>query len=152
MILCDIPSLGRYRALGPAALGAAIDWLLEHRSDAFEKGELEVALPSGVSFTVKCEEPAMMPRERVALEAHRRFIDIHVPLKGVEGIGWAPVEGLKHPHGEYDEGADIRFFGDTSHSILHVHPGQAVVFFPEDAHAPNIGLGNHRKLCIKIPV
>lgn len=152
MILCDIQDLARYRSVGPAALGAAIGWLLEHCGDRFDKGELAVALPDGAKFIVKCEEPAMMPRERVALEAHRRFIDIHVPLKGVEGMGWAPAAGLKHPHGEYDPGNDIRFFGDTSDSILHVHQGQAVIFFPEDAHAPNIGLGNHRKLCIKVPV
>ena len=150
MILSDIRNLARYEGVAPA-LGAAIRWLIEHESDAFVKGETAVEFPGG-EFVVKCEEPAMMPRERVALEAHRRFIDIHVPLKGVEGIGWAPVEGLKHPHGEYDAERDIRFFGDVSVSILHVHPGQAVVFFPEDAHAPNIGLGNHRKLCIKIPV
>lgn len=151
MILSAIADLPRYAATRPEALGYAIEWLLGHAAGPFVKGETVVDTPAG-QIVVKCEEPPMMPRERVSLETHRRFIDIHVPLKGVEGIGWAPLAALKHPRGEYDPDRDIRFFGDSAHSILHVHPGQAVIFFPEDAHAPNIGLGNHRKLCIKIPV
>ena len=39
--------------------------------------------------------------------------------------------------------------GDTQWII---RPGQFVIFFPEDAHAPNIGIGRHKKLCIKIAV
>ena len=151
MIFSAIPELARYRAVAPEALGHAIDWLIAHAADAFTPGETRVEFPGG-SFTVKCEEPAMLPRERVSLEAHRRFIDIHVPLKNVETIGWAPVANLRHPHGEFDPERDIRFWGDAAVSLLHVHPGVAAIFFPEDAHAPNIGLGNHRKLCIKIPV
>ncbi|MDE6277528.1 MAG: YhcH/YjgK/YiaL family protein [Muribaculaceae bacterium] len=150
MILAAIPDLATYVGTSPEALRFAIEWLMAHASDPFVKGETIIQSPAG-PITVKCEEPPMMPRERVALEAHQRFIDIHVPLKGVEGIGWAPLRTLKHPHGPYDPGRDIQFFGDSAHSILHVHPGQAAIFFPHDAHAPNIGLGNHRKLCIKIP-
>lgn len=130
-------------------LGQAIDWLREHSADEFVKGVTEIP---GTGILVKAEEPALLPREKVALEAHRRFIDIHVPIKGEEIIGWAPVDSLKHPREEYDEEKDIAFFGDASHSLLHVRPGQIAIFFPEDAHAPNIGLGNHRKLCVKIPV
>ena len=73
-------------------------------------------------------------------------------LKGTEIIGWAPVESLKHKREEYDADRDVAFYGDAAHSLLHVKVGQMAVFFPEDAHAPNIGLGNHRKLCIKIPL
>jgi beta-galactosidase beta subunit len=62
------------------------------------------------------------------------------------------LSGLKYPHGEYDGERDICFYGDSATIMLHVRVGQMAVFFPEDAHAPNIGIGTHRKLCIKIPV
>lgn len=151
MILCSINDADIYTPISPA-LKTAIDWLVTHRNDAFEKGSVVIGSVGNEDIVVKCEEPAMIPREKAALEAHRRFIDIHVPLKGTETIGWAPVESLKHVREPYDDERDIMFFGDAAHSLLHVKLGQMAVFFPSDAHAPNIGLGNHRKLCIKIPV
>ncbi len=153
MILCDISDAARYRAISPL-FAEAVDWLLNNAGQEFVKGiwyiNPEAATEAGVR--VSCEEPALLPRDKARLEAHRRYIDIHVPLKGTETIGWAPVASLKHVHEPYDEARDIVFFGDTAQSLLHVKRGQIAVFFPEDAHAPNIGLGNHRKLCIKIPV
>lgn len=149
MILCDITNADRFSQLTPA-LGEVIAWLQAHRNDSFKKGEFTIG--SGDNITVKCEEPHLLPMEKSELEAHRRFIDIHVPLKDVETIGWAPVPALKYPHGQYDGDRDVCFYGDSATSLLHVRVGQMAVFFPEDAHAPNIGTGNHRKLCIKIPL
>lgn len=151
MILCQITDAERYKRLSPQ-LGLAIEWLMQHYEDEFVKGIYTVPNDSGFDITVKCEEPALLPREKARLEAHRRYIDIHVPLKGTESIGWAPTSALKYEREAYDEENDIAFFGDAAHSLLHVKKGQMVVFFPDDAHAPNIGLGNHRKLCIKVPV
>ena len=153
MILCKISDAPRYRGITPL-LDKAIDWLMENQSAVFTKGTfyLESDDAEALRIRVNCEEPALIPREKATLEAHRKYIDIHVPLKGTETIGWAPVEGLKHIRTPYDEDKDVAFYGDTAHSLLHVKVGQIVVFFPEDAHAPNIGLGTHRKLCIKIPV
>lgn len=149
MIVCDISHAGRYKALSPA-LAEAIDWLGEHFGDTFEKGRYMIG-DSGKIYA-NCEEPHLRTPEVSELEAHKRYIDIHVPLKNSETIGWAPVAGLKYPQGEYDEERDIRFYGDSATSMLHLRKGQIAIFFPEDAHAPNIGVGTHRKLCIKIPV
>ncbi len=128
-------------------LSEAIDWLMAHFGDQFEPGVME--LRSGVY--VKSETPALLPREKARLEAHRRYIDIHVPLKGVETIGWTPLGSLHHVIQPYDEEHDVELYGDSASSLLHVAKGQISIFFPEDAHAPNIGIGTHRKLCIKIP-
>ncbi len=150
MIICQISDSDRYTSITPA-LAVAIKWLQQHANDEFVKGEYSIEFPNG-EIKVKCEEPALLPREKAHLEAHRRFIDIHVPLKGTEIIGCAPVGALKHLRTPYDETTDIEFYGDDAHSLIHLKVGQMAIFFPEDAHAPNIGLGNHRKLCIKIPV
>ncbi|MDE6207240.1 MAG: YhcH/YjgK/YiaL family protein [Muribaculaceae bacterium] len=151
MILSTISDLAAYRGIS-TNLDAAIDWLITHADAEFVKGVTTFTAPTGAEITVKCEEPALLPREKVQLEAHQRFIDIHVPLKGTEVIGWAPVSGMQYVRTAYDEKLDIEFYGDAAHSLLHVKRGQAAVMFPHDAHAPNIGLGTHRKLCIKVPV
>lgn len=151
MILCTIPDALRYANLSPA-LTTALEWLQNYNAAEFVKGISVIGKSDDKDIIVKSEEPALLPREKARLEAHRQYIDIHVPLKGTEIMGWTPVSATKHKNGEYDAGNDIVFFGDSAHSLLHVKVGQLAVFFPEDAHAPNIGLGNHRKLCIKVPV
>lgn len=151
MILCDIADSTIADSIHPG-LATALTWLRAHAGDTFTPGEIVLEGPDGRDIIVKCEQPALMPRERVSLEAHRNYIDVHVPLKSTETIGWAPVKLMKHPRGAYDPERDIIFYGDGANSLLHLPVGQMAVFFPSDAHAPNIGLGNHRKLCIKIPV
>ena len=53
---------------------------------------------------------------------------------------------------KYDQEKDVEFYGDEPQSYISVYPGQCVIFFPEDAHAPNIGVGRHKKLCVKIAI
>lgn len=137
----------RYDAVH-AGLARALAWLRDADVCSLAKGRQDI----GEGITVSCEEPTLLPREKVSLEAHRRYIDIHVPVKGTETIGWAPVASMRHPRAGYDAERDVIFYGDAATSLLHLHVGQIAIFFPDDAHAPNIGLGNHRKLCIKIPV
>ncbi len=146
MILCRIGDADTYSAISKP-FAHALRWLAAFDPDSFAAGELNI----GEGVIVKFEEPALRPREAATLETHRQFIDIHVPVKGTEIIGWAPAATLRHERTAYDADRDIAFWGDAAHSLLHVKVGQMAVFFPADAHAPNIGLGNHRKLCIKIP-
>jgi|InofroStandDraft_1065614.scaffolds.fasta_scaffold09705_5 YhcH/YjgK/YiaL family protein len=151
MIVCTIDDANHYKGLS-RALDMAIEWLVNNKDTQFVKGVYIIGDSDAGEVFAKCEEPALVPREKAALEAHRRYIDIHVPLKGTETIGWAPVGQLVHVRTPYDESRDIAFYGDAAQTLLHVRTGQCAIFLPEDAHAPNIGLGTHRKLCIKIPV
>lgn len=151
MILCQLTDADIYRNISPL-IATAIDWLRTHEAQDFIVGETIILETDKGAVTAKGEETPLMPREYVSLEAHRKYIDIHMPVKGDETIGWGPTLYLKHPREEYNPETDIQFFGDVAHSILDVKVGQIAIFFPEDAHAPNIGLGNHRKYIIKIPV
>lgn len=151
MILTGVKDAQHYKGISPY-LDAAIDWIQEHFDDEFVKGVYSIECADGTSMTVKCAEPALLPREKATMEAHKRFIDIQIPLKGTESMGWAPTESLKHEREPYNEVKDVTFYGDTAQCMLHVKYGQMAIFFPEDAHAPNIGLGNHRKLVVKVPV
>ncbi len=147
MILCSIKDAAVYGTISPL-IGEAIAWLQTYDPATFAPGD--ITLESGIK--IMAQEPALTPVEKSRLEAHCRFIDIQVPLKGTETMGWAPVETLKNVLQPYDEATDVAFYGDEAHNLLNERKGQMVIFFPHDAHAPNIGSGKHRKLCIKIPV
>lgn len=148
MILGELNNPGKTDGISQE-INEALSWAKEHIRDKFQPGKTELA--SG-RITVNHEEVAMTPKEKKMLECHRRYIDIHIPLTEVEVIGWSALNNLRNLIEPYDEEKDIEFYGDTAQVHIPVYPGQFVIFFPEDAHAPNIGIGNHRKLCIKIPV
>lgn len=152
MILCNISDAVRFESLSPQ-LKTAIRWAIENCGREFVRGSEVIGhSPAGTEIIAKWEETALLPREKVSLEAHRRFIDLHLPLKGSEGMGWAPTANMKLPRQPYDADADVIFYGDSATSLVNVKAGQMTIFFPEDAHAPNIGLGNHRKIIVKVPV
>jgi len=148
MILCNLSDSKKYGAISER-LDAALAWLRDCEGNYPEPGtSLEIA----PGITVKSQAVALIPADKARLEAHRRYIDIQMPLKTVESIGWADVRDLKIPRDGYNEAKDVAFYGDAAQTIVHVRPGQLAILFPEDAHAPNIGLGNHRKLVVKVPV
>lgn len=85
------------------------------------------------------------------LEYHRAFIDIQYVISGDETMGWSPLEGLGHP-GEFHEKDDYGIAADKPMAWIPVRPGSFAVFFPEDAHAPNIGPSKIKKVVIKVRV
>ncbi|HUN20691.1 MAG TPA: YhcH/YjgK/YiaL family protein [Muribaculaceae bacterium] len=134
MIVCDLRDAARYYPISPL-LAQALMWIEKHKDDEFKVGSIKLDGDSGI--TVNMQEVAMLPR---------------VPLKGEETMGWSPVKALRNQLKPYDPDADFELYGDAAHSMLDIRVGQIAIFYPEDAHAPNIGIGNHRKLCVKVPV
>lgn len=146
MIIGTLDNIERFRTLNPDIF-LALEWAAEHVSDPFEKGSRWILEDK---IKVNSEEVAMLPRERKQLEVHQKWADIHIPISNDEYIGWAPLGSLRNLTEPYDDEKDIAFYGDSAQAVVNVRKKQFAIFFPEDAHAPNIGVGNHRKLCIKI--
>lgn len=90
--------------------------------------------------------------EEIELEAHRKYIDIQIPVGGKEVFGWKPVVECEHITNPYNEKEDILFFGDSPNNYISVLPNQFLGLFPGDAHAPCIGNGCIRKVVFKIRV
>lgn len=149
MIIGEINHLAQI-SIGNELLSEALKWVSEHYKDPFEKGSIFIRDDNRIK--VNSEIVAMLPQGKQMLEAHRQFIDIHVPISSEETIGWASLKHLRNITKEYNTINDIEFYGDEPQCYLTVYPGQCAIFFPEDAHAPNIGIGRHKKLCIKIAV
>jgi biofilm protein TabA len=79
------------------------------------------------------------PRLQRKPEAHREYVDIQILLSGREIIEWYPLEGLKVDL-QYDESKDVGFYDlpDTPKASVVLEPGIFAVFFPHDAHMPQV--------------
>lgn len=86
-------------------------------------------------------------KESGYFEAHRKYLDIQLLLEGEEIIEYTPLYGLKTKD-KYDEGRDIEFFFDGNNTITPVklENGLFAVFYPQDAHKPQLKFQNCRKV------
>ena len=89
-------------------------------------------------------------RDGARLEAHRRYIDIQVTVRGIEHIGWRPIEDCAQPDGPFAEDRDIAFFADRPDTWLVVPARHFAILYPEDAHAPLGGDGRLKKAVVKV--
>lgn len=91
-----------------------------------------------------------------AFESHRNYIDIQVLVVGEELMEIADISILPVTT-PYDADRDVIIYGDyRTTSILRLGVGYGAVFFPEDAHMPNLRVGADpvfvRKTVVKVPV
>jgi YhcH/YjgK/YiaL family protein len=91
-------------------------------------------------------------REDACLEAHRRYIDIHLVLEGVDEMGWKGLGDCRQLLKAYDAELDCELFSDPPAAWIAVARDSFTVFFPEDAHAPVVGVGELLKVVVKIAV
>ena len=148
MILTNIPNLSRYADVHPN-LKTAIDFLQNNDLAALTGDKIEV---DGDKVFVKLANTQLLAPEDAKLEVHNKYLDIQIPLSASESFGWASRDELKEPKSEFDEKKDLLFFADKPSSYVNVLPGQCIIFFPEDAHAPLVGEGNIQKVIVKVAI
>ena len=146
MIICPWKDIAKYAAVIPG---------LEEAVKAAEKLEsLEPAtIPLSGGNKILVQQVTTKPWEGALLEAHRKFLDIQVILKGKEVVGWAPVEDLE-PTEEYNEAKDKCMYAGKN-AAIEIAEGYCYVVYPEDAHAPSVHLDETHvvnKLVIKLKV
>ncbi|MDR0694758.1 MAG: YhcH/YjgK/YiaL family protein [Prevotellaceae bacterium] len=90
--------------------------------------------------------------EDAKLEVHDSYIDIQMPLEGVETIGWRDRSYCEQLSGQYDEANDTAFFNDPAEAFFTLEPMTLAILFPHDAHAPLIGNGKIKKIVVKVKV
>lgn len=134
MITDTIANAARYAALHPD-FADAFAMLQSLDFQSLPDGQYPCANPNIRLFVGN--EP-MRTREAAQPEAHLKHIDIQVPLSGVESYGWTDRGRLKNGLG-YNEEKDIEFFDCPPETWLDIAPGEFVLFFPNDGHAPLVG-------------
>lgn len=132
------------------AMKAAFAWLREHAASIHNGTDQRIILAEGMWANV--ESPTMKPQDKQVLEVHREYIDIHVPVDKDETIGWRPTHLLNNELIPYSTEKDIAFYNDEPIAYITLHPGEYAIMTPLDAHAPIIGNGTVKKICVKIKV
>jgi YhcH/YjgK/YiaL family protein len=151
MILDTLGGADRYAALHPR-FARAFAFLVSTDLESLPTGRNEIDGSTDDDMFVIIDRKDGRGHERARLEAHRRYIDIQLTLRGDEEIGWTPLAACTLPAGPFDEAKDIVFFEDAPLSWIAVPRGSIAIFFPEDAHAPLGGRGELTKAIVKIAV
>lgn len=89
--------------------------------------------------------------EKTNWESHRKYIDIQYVITGEEKIGAYPVSKATVTK-PYDEKKDAANYSADGKLYL-AKPGTFFIFFPSDAHRPNITTGGNKvdkKIVIKV--
>lgn len=146
MILDRIENASRYFALHKH-LAKAFDYLAHHDLAALADGRYEI---DGQRLYLIMAHSAGVGREAARLEAHRRYIDVQIPLSAAETIGWRPTSLCGAVSKAYAAAADIEFFSDPPSSWITVQPGCFLLLFPHDAHAPLACAGQVHKAVFKL--
>ncbi len=123
------------------------------RLDALRAGESAKVDLGGGMFAI---DAAYLSKRRaeVFFETHRKYIDVQAVIEGEESMEIVDRSRLAIDV-PYDAEKDLVKYHDVrGASILHAHPGEVEVFFPEDGHMSH-AVGEPvlvRKTVVKVPV
>ena len=143
--IANIPLLKeRFPALGPA-----FDFLLREDLHELEPGRIEIF---GKKLFANIDAAVGVGKEKARLEVHRKYLDIQVAVEGEDIIGWRHLSECQHETEPYGKDRDVGFFGDEPVSWMTLKPGDLMILWPEDAHAPLANSGPVRKIILKVAV
>jgi biofilm protein TabA len=133
---------------------AALDWLRAAVAAPIADGK--IAIDGERIRAIVQSYDSRRRAESVKFEAHRAYIDIQCVVAGRELVGWAPLSALAVTQA-YDNTKDVLFgtVGADAASFVRLGTGQAMVLFPEDAHAPSLADGEPtavKKIVVKVAV
>ena len=146
MILDSLKNTEKIESLHPL-FKKAFDYVKSTDFSQMEDGKYEL---EGDRLYVSIASIIGKDKKAAAIETHKKYIDIQLPLLGVEKIGWKAGDELQEESVPYNEHKDITFYVDRPTAYTKIYPGHFVIYFPEDGHAPGIGQGNIRKVVVKV--
>jgi YhcH/YjgK/YiaL family protein len=141
-----LENLERYISLNPLFAEVAA-FLGTHDVNALEVGKTEL---KGKELVLNVSLTAPKKKEEAKLETHEEYIDIQIPLSGVELMGYAARKDCLPANAPYNAEKDITFYEGTAETYVAVKPGMFAVFFPQDGHAPGISPVGVKKIIIKV--
>ncbi|MCW3091287.1 MAG: hypothetical protein JWP81_2356 [Ferruginibacter sp.] len=138
----------RQYQLDKAYWDKAFTFLQSHNLDSLPKGKYPI--DGDNVFATVTEDPSK-DFEKTGWESHRKYIDLQCIISGEEKMGVYPVAKATVTK-EYDNKKDLANY--TAKGKFYVAgPRTFFLFFPSDAHRPNITPGGSKvvkKIVIKI--
>ena len=148
MILSTLDNAERYFALHPL-FNMLFDYVRTHDLSTVAAGRIEL---QGRDLFINVSDATLKTRDEQKLEVHRAYIDVHIPLSGVEEIGIRSLSTLGNSDAPFNKQDDFALYSAPAGNYFQVHPNEFCIVYPEDAHAPIIGQGQLRKLIAKIRI
>lgn len=90
-------------------------------------------------------------KEKVKLEGHRKYIDLHFTIKGENILGWKDATWCEN-ESQFNKEKDYVFFKDKPDLLIKIPEQHFAIFFPHDAHAALGGEGKIKKVVFKIAI
>lgn len=146
MIVDQLENLKNYTSIHPL-FQEAMAFLQSQDLNAMPIGKTEL---KGKELVVNIAQTEPKSQESAKLETHQDFIDIQLPLSGVEIIGYTPAKACLPTDSPYNKEKDITFFEGAAQTYITLQPGMFAIFFPEDGHAPGITPCGVKKVVVKI--
>ena len=123
-----------------------VEYLQTHDLAAHEPGKEMI---DGANLFVNYSVTKGKTKDVARIETHNAMIDIQIPLSCPETMGFTPRLNL--PEADYDAAKDISFYTGLAEKYITVRPGEFVIFFPQDGHAPCIAEAEEiKKVIFKI--
>ncbi len=135
-----------------------LDRALACLDDAFlESVGMDGVQIDGKNLYASLNQFETLPDEKLFFEAHREYLDIHVPLAGEERMDIADTALLTPDEAASKPENDFYAFSDKApeHQSAILKPGDFLVAFPADAHRVKgqvSGASAVRKLVFKIRI
>lgn len=132
MILDKIENLVKYASINPL-FQKMVEYL--NTTDVASQPEGKVLI-DGTDLFVNYSVAKGKTIDEARIETHDKMIDLQMPLSGPETFGFSPRANL--PEAAYNAEKDITFYEGRAEKYITVQPGEFVIFFPQDGHAPCI--------------
>jgi len=146
MVFANIKDFGRYESLNKH-FKTLIEYLGKHDLLSEELGKIVI---DGDDVFVNNIKVNGVSADTQVLEMHKKYIDVHILLEGKETIGIKALNKIAAFSKEYDPSGDYMLSEEKPDSYVEMTPGDIIICFPEDAHAPAIGEGEIRKAIAKV--
>ncbi len=146
MILCSLDDSERIESLHPS-FPELFHFLHTHELSAIQEDQIRLR---GDELFINNSRTSCVQASEQMLEVHRCYLDVHILLEGEETIGWKATSQIQHFCQAYDSEKDAAFSDEKPSTYVTLHPGEILIAYPEDAHAPLIGEGMLHKLIAKV--
>lgn len=146
----DKLEIARQYHLHKAFWDSAFAFLKEQNLETLPKGKYPI---DGDNVFASVTEDSTKSFEKTAWESHRQYADIQYVIRGEEKIGVCEVSKATVTK-VYDEKRDVAHYSAKG-PLYRANPAVFFIFFPSDAHRPNITPGGNcidKKIVVKIRV
>lgn len=144
----DVHEFARQYQINKAYWDKAFAFLRDQDLKTLPKGKYPI---DGDHVFASVTENPTKSLDSTVWESHKKYIDIQYVIDGEERMGVHPVAKSTVTN-SYNEKRDVANYTAEGH-IYSATPGHFFIFFPADAHRPNITPGGNKvdkKITIKI--